>query len=64
VHKDPFQRIARRYSRNVPFDFSIYGASEGLFAAVDELESAKQQLLLTGSGSIEIKKGTRRVTGS
>ena len=31
---------------DIPYDFSIYGASEGLFAAVDELNSAKQLMLV------------------
>jgi hypothetical protein len=44
----PFSKRARKYCKGVPFDFSIYGASEGLFAAADEVESAKQ-LLLVGS---------------
>lgn len=44
----PFTNIARRYTKDIPFDFSIYGASEGLFAACDRLESDKQ-LLLTDS---------------
>lgn len=42
----PFAAIARRYTRDVPFDFSIYGASEGLFAAVDELDCPDQLLLV------------------
>lgn len=42
----PFAKIARRYTKDVPFDFSIYGASEGLFAAVDELDSPDQLLLV------------------
>ena len=35
----------RSFSKGVPFDFSIYGASEGLVAAVAELESTDMQLL-------------------
>ena len=42
----PFTKIARRYTEGIPFDFSIYGASEGLFAACDELGSAKQLMLV------------------
>lgn len=45
---EPFSRIARRYTTGIPFDFSIYGASEGMMAAVDELESPKQLLLVDG----------------
>lgn len=44
----PFSKIARNYTAGIPFDFSIYGASEGMMAAVDELESAKQLLLVDG----------------
>ena len=44
----PFSKLARKTMAGIPFDFGIYGASEGLFAACDELESAKQ-LLLTDS---------------
>ena len=42
----PFAKIARNYTGSIPYDFSIYGASEGLFAAVDETESADQLLLI------------------
>lgn len=42
----PFTNIARKYTKDIPFDFSIYGASEGLFAACDKLESDKQLLLV------------------
>lgn len=42
----PFSKLARKYTKGIPFDFSIYGASEGLFAAVDELESPKQLMLV------------------
>ena len=42
----PFTKIARQYTKDVPYDFSIYGASEGLFAACDELESSKQLMLV------------------
>ncbi len=44
----PFSAIARRYTEGIPFDFSIYGASEGMMAVVDELESEKQLLLIDG----------------
>ena len=43
---EPFAELARKYTKGIPFDFSIYGASEGLFAAVDELDSGKQLLLI------------------
>lgn len=43
---ETFSKLARENSKGIPFDYSIYGASEGLFAAVDELESPKQLLLL------------------
>ena len=42
----PFSALVRKATRGVPFDFSIYGASEGLFAACDELESPQQLLLV------------------
>lgn len=41
-----FCRLARNYSKGIPFDFSIYGASEGLFAAADELETTRQLILV------------------
>ncbi len=41
-----FSEIARNYTEGVPYDYSIYGASEGLFAAADALESEKQLLLV------------------
>lgn len=41
----PFAKATRKYAHNVPFDYSIYGASEGLFAAVDALNSAPQLML-------------------
>ncbi len=41
----PFTKIARRTTGDLPLDFSIYGASEGLFAAVDEVESQEQLML-------------------
>lgn len=37
----PFANIARRYMKDIPMDFSIYGASEGMFAAVDRVESTE-----------------------
>ena len=43
---EAFTERTRKYSKGVPFDFSIYGASEGLFAAADEIESTKQLLLI------------------
>ena len=42
----PFARTMRKYSAGVPFDFSVYAASEGIFAAVDELDSDPQLLLV------------------
>lgn len=42
----PFTKIARKYTRGIPYDFSIYGASEGLYAAADEIEGKKQLLLV------------------
>ena len=41
-----FCKISRNYTKGIPYDYSIYGASEGLFAAVDELEQTKQLLLV------------------
>lgn len=43
-----FTRTIQSYSEGVPFDFSIYGASEGLIAAAYE-EDKPGQLLLTDS---------------
>ena len=43
---ETFANLARKHTRGIPFDFSIYGASEGLFAAADSLESPNQLLLL------------------
>lgn len=43
---EPFADLTRTYAYSIPFDFSIYGASEGLFAATDSIESKKQLLLL------------------
>lgn len=42
----PAAEYIRRYSKGVPFDFSIYGASEGLIAACYKLESTDMQLLV------------------
>ena len=42
----PFSKKVRRYADGVPFDYLIYGASEGLFAAVDELDTAAQLMLV------------------
>ena len=36
----------RGFAKDVPFDFSIYGASEGLIAACTELENTDMQLLV------------------
>lgn len=41
-----FCKISRNYTKGIPYDFSIYGASEGLFAAVDQMEETKQLLLV------------------
>lgn len=41
----PAADYVRRFSGGVPFDFSIYGASEGLVAACRELEDTRMQLL-------------------
>ena len=45
---EPFTKLARQNTEGIIFDYSIYGASEGLFAAVDEPE-IKRQLLLVDS---------------
>ena len=42
----PFANAMRKYAAGVPFDFSVYAASEGIFAAVDELDSDPQLLLV------------------
>lgn len=42
----PFAKLVRKNTKGIPYDFSIYGASEGLFAACDEMESPKQLLLV------------------
>ena len=41
----PAADYVRRFSAGVPFDFSIYGASEALVAACCELEDTRMQLL-------------------
>ena len=41
----PAADYVRRFSAGVPFDFSIYGASEGLVAACFALEDTRMQLL-------------------
>ena len=41
----PFSKRMRNYSEGIVYDYSIYGASEGLYAAVDEVENSKQLLL-------------------
>lgn len=41
----PAADYVRRFSAGVPFDFSIYGASEGLVAACCALEDTRMQLL-------------------
>lgn len=41
----PAAAYVRRYAEGVPFDFSIYGASEGLVAACTQLEDDRMQLL-------------------
>lgn len=43
---EQFYRLSKTMTGDIPYDFSIYGASEGLFAAVDELNSPKQLLLV------------------
>ncbi|MBQ6553764.1 MAG: GH3 auxin-responsive promoter family protein, partial [Firmicutes bacterium] len=40
----PAADYIRSFAKGVPFDFSIYGASEGLVAACTELESTDMQL--------------------
>ena len=42
----PFVKICRGYTGDIPYDFSIYGASEGLFASTDYLNSLNQLLLV------------------
>ncbi|MBR5341733.1 MAG: GH3 auxin-responsive promoter family protein [Erysipelotrichaceae bacterium] len=41
-----FCEESRNYTKGIPYDFSIYGASEGLFGAVDKLEDTKTLLLI------------------
>ena len=41
----PAADYVRTFSKGIPFDYSIYGASEGLIAAVTELETTDMQLL-------------------
>lgn len=41
-----YSKLARNYTKGVPYEYSIYGASEGLFAACDEAECEKQLLLV------------------
>ena len=41
----PAAAYVRSFAKDIPFDYSIYGASEGLIAAVTELESTDRQLL-------------------
>ena len=43
---EQFYKLSRTMTGDIPYDFSIYGASEGLFAAVDELNSARQLMLV------------------
>ena len=42
----PAADYMRSFAKGVPFDFSIYGASEGLVAACTELENTDMQLLV------------------
>ena len=41
----PAAAYVRSFAKDIPFDYAIYGASEGLIAAVTELESTDMQLL-------------------
>ncbi|MBR0399659.1 MAG: GH3 auxin-responsive promoter family protein [Mogibacterium sp.] len=43
---EQFYKLSKSMTGDIPYDFSIYGASEGLFAAVDELNSPKQLMLV------------------
>jgi len=43
---EQFYRLSKTMTGDIPYDFSIYGASEGLFAAVDELNSPGQLMLV------------------
>ncbi len=42
----PFTKDIKTYAGDVPIDYLIYGASEGLFATVDALESEKRLLIV------------------
>ena len=42
----PFVKSVRQFAGDVPIDFSIYGASEGLFATVDALETERRLMLV------------------
>ncbi len=41
----PAAAYVRSFAKGIPFDYSIYGASEGLIAAVTDLETTDMQLL-------------------
>jgi len=41
----PAADYIRRFAEGIPFDYSIYGASEGLVAACNQLDSTNMQLL-------------------
>ena len=43
---EQFYKLSKTMTGDIPYDFSIYGASEGLFAAVDELNSPNQLMLV------------------
>lgn len=43
---EQFYKLSKSMTGDIPYDFSIYGASEGLFAAVDELNSPNQLMLV------------------
>ena len=42
----PFAKEVRKLAASVPIDHSIYGASEGMFATVNELEKERRLLLV------------------
>ena len=42
----PFAKMARAYTGDIPYDYSIYGASEGLFASTVALEDPRQLMLV------------------
>lgn len=42
----PFTKDVRTYAGDVPMDYLIYGASEGLFATADALESEKRLMIV------------------